>query len=74
MSEFTVRWSNGNERRYGTYEAAVAGVLDSYPDAEIGHDGDISDGGDLTLVWATEADSEDDDGANAIASIRRLRG
>ena len=44
-----------------------------YPDYYAGHDGDLEDGGDRTLVWANEPDSEDDDGKRAVASIRRTR-
>ena len=36
----------------------------------IGHGGDLSDGGDRTLFWASEADAEDDDGARALGSVR----
>jgi hypothetical protein len=73
MNNYSVKWSNGTERRYETYEAAKDAVLESYPDAEIGHDGDISEGGDRTLCWATEDASIDDDGKNAICSIWRDR-
>jgi hypothetical protein len=73
MNNYSVRWSNGTERRYETYEAATAAVLESYPGAEIGHDGDISEGGYRTLCWATEDDSVNDDGAKAVCSIWRDR-
>jgi hypothetical protein len=53
-----------------TYEAAIEAVRTQYPEAEIGHDGDLEGGGDRTLCWASEEDSIDDDGARAIASIR----
>ena len=54
---------------YETTEAALAAIEANYPDYWAGHDGDLADGGDRTLVWACEADSEDDDGARAIASL-----
>ena len=68
MNNYSVKWSNGTERRYETYEAAKGAVLESYPEAEIGHDGDISEGGARTLCWATDS-SVDDDGKNAVCSI-----
>ncbi len=73
MNNYTVKWSNGAERRYETYEQAQAAVIDSYPEAEIGHDGDIADGGYRTLCWRTEDESVDDDGARAICSIWKDR-
>ena len=54
---------------YETTEAALAAIEAAYPDYWAGHDGDLADGGDRTLVWACEADSENDDGARAIASL-----
>lgn len=53
---------------------------DSYTDAlifldalgdeiEVGHDGDIMDGGARTLAWLCPEDAQDDDGARAFASI-----
>jgi len=35
-----------------------------------GHDNDLSEGGERTLVWETAGDAAGDDGSNAIASIR----
>ena len=68
---FRVRYSNGREvRGIVSYEAAQAEVRSTYPDAEIGHDGDLSErSGERTLCWASEEDSDDDDGARAVASI-----
>lgn len=40
-------------------------------DVVLGHAGDLSDGGDRTLVWESEAEADNDDGARAIAEIRR---
>lgn len=37
---------------------------------EIGHDGDLTSGGDRTLCWASEEDARDDDGRRAVCSIR----
>jgi len=53
------------------YEDCLVEIEKVYPDYWAGHDGDLSDGGDRTLVWASEADSVDDDGQLAVASIRR---
>jgi hypothetical protein len=64
-----VSWADGREERCETYAEALECV-----DAEcgvVGHDGDLTDGGDRTLCWATESDSVDDAGARAVASIRR---
>jgi hypothetical protein len=61
-----------NGRRLGPYDShdeAVDAALAEWPDAEIGHDGDLTDGGDRTLIWECEADSTDDDGASAVGSI-----
>ena len=40
-----------------------------YPDMTHGHAGDLSDGGDKTLVWASQSESINDDGKRAIAEI-----
>jgi hypothetical protein len=54
-----------------TYAEAVAMVQQHLPGCELGHPGDITDGGTRTLVWATESDAEGDDGAQAVAVIVR---
>lgn len=59
-----------------TYDAAVAEVRLTLGamcgcDVVLGHAGDLADGGDRTLVWESEADAENDDGARAVAEIRR---
>lgn len=66
-----VSYTNGRSESYESYDAAVEALTTEYPDAEIGHDGDLSDGGDRTLVWESEEDSVNDDGAKAVASIRK---
>jgi len=53
-----------------SYDAAKEIITAEWSDAEIGHDGDLDGGGDRTLCWADEDSSIDDDGANAVASIR----
>ena len=67
---YIISYTDGREDTAETYEGAQAAVLARYPDAEIGHDGDLDGGGDRTLCWATEEDSVNDDGARAVASIR----
>ncbi len=68
--EFEIRYSNGRKvGGYDSYPDAIVAVLAEYPDAEIGHDGDLRDDGERTLCWASEADSIDDDGARAVAAI-----
>ena len=67
---YEIRMSNGRTLSgYETYQAAVDACREEWSGCEMGHDGDISDGGERTLVWADEASSVDDDGARAVASI-----
>ena len=69
---YRVKFSNGVERGpFVSYDLAEACVKASYPNASIGHDGDISDGGARTLCWESEEDGEDDDGEHAVASIHQ---
>ena len=65
-----ISYTDGRTADYDSYDDAVAAIEAAYPDAEIGHDGDLTDGGDRTLCWACESDSQNDDGAKAVASIR----
>jgi len=63
-------------------QGRVISTHDSYDDAVtaaeefagvegvVGHDGDLSEGGDKTLIWSDEESAEHDPGANAIGSIR----
>ncbi len=54
-----------------TYEDAIAKVREIYGDAvEIGHSGDIADGGKRTMCWASAEDAENDDGRRACCEIR----
>lgn len=69
---YTISWSNGRTDTADTYEAAKELVRAEYPDAEIGHDGDLDGFGDRTLCWEDEEHSTDDDGARAIASITEV--
>lgn len=56
---------------HDSYEAAVTAAEEwAGEEGVVGHDGDLSECGDRTLIWASEEESEDDAGANAIGSIR----
>ena len=68
---YCINYSNGNSDTANTLKTAIAAIKADYPSAVIGHDGDLSDGGDRTLCWANETDAAKDDGGNAIASIIR---
>ena len=68
---YRINYSNGSPDVLAeTYDEAIDLLRAEWPDMEYGHDGDLSDGGDRTLVWACEEDAENDDGGNAVASIR----
>ena len=70
MESYAIHHSHGQtETGFDTYEDAIAAVKAVYSDVYIGHDGDISDGGERTLCWASEEDSHSDDGARACCSI-----
>lgn len=65
-------YANGARTEYDSYAAALEEIRESYGEGAVTeHDGDLTDGGNRTLVWATEEDSIDDDGARAVASIYR---
>jgi hypothetical protein len=60
------------DKQFPTYAAAVAALTAEWPEAEIGHSGDLLDGGDRTLCWPNEKASINDDGLRAVATIRRV--
>lgn len=70
---YRVELSNGRRIDVDTLLEAEMWCRDQWPECVIGHDGDLSGGGDRTLVWETEADSVDDAGAYAVASIVEVR-
>lgn len=73
MNEYRVTYTNGaRPEDFETYDEAHAAILARWPDAEIGHDGDLESFGDCTLFWSDEATSIDDDGARALGSILRI--
>lgn len=67
---FKIRYTDGRTLEARTYEEAL-GRLEA-DCAEIGHDGDLSEGGDRTLAWLTAEDAQDDAGARAYAVIERV--
>ena len=71
---YEISFANGDKPAlYTTYEDACGILQELYgDDIVIGHDGDLSTGGDRTLVWLNEKDSENDDGKNAVAYIAFL--
>jgi hypothetical protein len=69
---YEIRYSDGRVETAQGYDAAQDMLREQYPDAEIGHDGDLSLGGDRTLAWETEEISCGDDGQHAVASIHRI--
>lgn len=74
MTTYKITHSHGvTESGIETYEEAVSRVREVYgAECQIGHSGDISDGGRKTLCWADEAASNNDDGSHACAAIRRV--
>lgn len=73
LPTYAIHWTNGRvDGGYETLDAAEEAVRAAYPDAAIGHDGDLRDiCGDRTLCWRDEEESIDDDGARAVCSIYR---
>lgn len=70
---FRIIHSHGlTETGIQTYDAAVAKVREVYgTDCEIGHSGDLEDGGGKTLCWQDTASAANDDGSLACCSIRQ---
>ena len=67
---FSVTHRHGITEIYNTYDEAVAALVSVYSTPEIGHPGDISEGGETTLVWGSAELSQDDDGSRACAKIQ----
>jgi hypothetical protein len=71
---YRIHYATGEvSKAYETTQECLDALEGAYPNYWAGHDGDLADGGDRTLVWRNEAESENDDGANAVASIRRAK-
>lgn len=66
--EFVIRFAAGGEARVETYSEAIE-LLRARGCQEIGHTGDLEDGGDRTLAWLTAADAQNDDGARSFAAV-----
>lgn len=70
MPTYKLKHSHGITEKFESYEDAVAAVKSVYgDDAEIGHDGDIPDGGQRTLCWQDAATAIDSDGSRACCEI-----
>ena len=70
MPTYNIKHSHGLTERADDYEGAIEVVTTVYgSDAAIGHDGDISEGGERTLCWRSEEEAENDDGSRACAVI-----
>ena len=61
---YEIRYASGRVGTHDDYQSAVAEINGQYPDAYL-HDC----GEGRTLVWADEAESEGDDGSDAVAEI-----
>ncbi len=73
MTTYQITFTNGRRHETcDTYAEALAWVRSEYPDGVVGHDGDLEGFGDRTLFWASEQESENDDGARAAGSICKL--
>ena len=68
---YEISYANGTSTLASSYKVAIAAIKADYPSAVIGHDGDLSDGGDRTFCWRDDASAVNDDGSNAVASITR---
>lgn len=67
---YIVKHSHGlTETGFASYGDAVAAVRAVYTHAEIGHSGDILDGGERTLCWVDEETAQDNDGSRACCVI-----
>ena len=64
---YEIRYASGTVNIHDDYQSAVAEINRQYPDAYF-HDC----GEGRMLVWADEAESEDDDGSDAVAEIIKV--
>lgn len=69
---YRIDWTDGSSEPAETHDQAAAIIRERYGDAEVGHCGDLPDGGDRTLAWASPEDADDDSGAKACAVIRHV--
>lgn len=69
---FEIVTASGRRKSFGCYEAAKDAAMGWWPSCVIGHAGDLSDGGDRTLIWETEDAASSDAGVLAIAKIAKI--
>lgn len=68
---YAIKWNHGlTETGFATVADAEAAVRSVLSGATIGHSGDIADGGERTLFWASEEDAANDDGSRAKGAIQ----
>jgi hypothetical protein len=67
-AEFKIQLASGSTITVPTYPAAID-KLRELGCEEIGHSGDLEDGGDRTLAWLAAEDAQDVDGSKAFAKI-----
>lgn len=66
---YRIRLATGTTMTRSTYDDALRAVVALYAGAVTTHPGDLLDGGDRTLCWASEEDAVDDPGTLSIARI-----
>ena len=74
MSRYIIEFASGDS------PIAVDGYLDVEPTlrakygsrVEIGHNGDLSDGGERTMFWADKKGAANDGGVNALGTVRKV--
>ena len=66
---YLITYRDGTTEPAGTYSAACGRIKAGWPEAVIGHDGDMEDGGTRTLCWADADDANNYVVAKAIARI-----
>ena len=70
MRTYEIKYSNGRvDIGFGSYDEAITAFAAEHEEGVLGHDGDLSSGGDRTLCWASAEEADGDDGARAVASI-----
>jgi hypothetical protein len=70
---YEIRHSDGRvDGGFATVDDAAIALQREYPTLFWGHSGDLDDGGERTLCWASLRDSEDDYGSSAVAAIHRV--
>lgn len=68
---YAIKWSHGQtDTGFASLEAAEEAVRSVLTGAEIGHSGDIAEGGERTLFWASAELANDDDGSRAAGAIQ----